>query len=127
LSLNSSCRSLFSIADCQVETTLEEAHLEELEKQREQLILRKEQSMKLKQLQSLLQQEQQAVTAEQVHTDHISAAGETSVEVKETASSATSCELEVKDETTGRKRRRPQVSILCLPVAAVVTCSYINR
>lgn len=125
LSLNSSCRSLFSIADCQAETTLEEAHLEELEKQRERLILRKEQSVKLKQLQSLLQQEQQTVTAEQLHTDHISAAGETTVEEKEAVSSATSsCELEVKDETTGRKRRRPQVSH---PVAAVVTCSYINR
>jgi len=109
LSLNSSCRSLFSIADCQAETKLEEAHLEELEKQREQLILRKEQSVKLKQLQSLLQQEQ-AVTAEQLHTDHISAAEGTSVEVKENASSAISCELDVKDETTGRKRRRPQVS-----------------
>ena len=113
LSLNSSCRSLFSIVDCQAETTLEEAHLEELEKQREQLILRKEQSVKLKQLQSLLQhqeeQQQQppVVTTEQSHTDHISAAGgEISLEEK-----ATACELEVKDEPTGRKRRRPQVSL----------------
>lgn len=130
LSLNSSCRSLFSISDCQAETTLEEAHLEDLEKQREQLILRKEQSVKLKQLQSLLHQEQQeAVTTEQSPTDHsILASGLTSVEEMETSSSATSCELEVADGATGKKRRRPQVSLplsTCHYVAAdVITCSY---
>jgi len=97
LSQNSSCRSLFSITDCQAETKLEEAHLEELQMQREQLILRKEQSLKLKQLQSLLHQQ----PAVEPHIVEYISAVEPLVEE----------ETESKIETTGRKRRRPQVLV----------------
>ena len=122
LALSSSCRTWFSVEECRAETKLEEIHLEQLQAQREQqIVMRREQSLEIKQqlVQSaalLSAQHQSTVTADddlQAQTMdlpiEVSTVEEVAVESVPSLSSAV-YEVEPKTDTSGRKRRRPQVS-----------------
>lgn len=115
LSQGLNCRPLFSVAECQAETKLEDAHLKELKHQREQhLILRKEQSLKLKLAKALLlQQVDQPVNANELVEPEVDTklAAEVDTKLADSNTVPQPPEADSKPESDGkdRKRRRTQV------------------